>query len=66
MTTSTIQRWRGSAALPGLLLTLTTITGLVDAVSYLKLGNVFVANMTGNTLLVRAEVWVAPIRTAER
>src|ERR1700674_3752931 len=34
--------------LPALLLVLTLITGLVDAVSYLKLGHVFVANMTGN------------------
>ena len=50
--TSTIERWRGSAALPGLLLTLTAITGLVDAVSYLELGNVFVANMTGNVVFL--------------
>jgi len=34
--------------LPGLLLLLTMVTGLVDAVSYLRLGHVFVANMTGN------------------
>jgi len=34
--------------LPGMLLTLTAVTGLVDAVSYLKLGHVFVANITGN------------------
>ena len=33
--------------LPPLLLTLTVVTGLVDATSYLKLGHVFVANMTG-------------------
>ena len=52
VTTSTIERWRGSTALPGLLLTLTAITGLVDAVSYLKLGNVFVANMTGNVVFL--------------
>ncbi|HVO90946.1 MAG TPA: YoaK family protein [Casimicrobiaceae bacterium] len=31
-----------------LLFVLTFVTGLVDAVSYLKLGHVFVANMTGN------------------
>ena len=29
------------------LLTLTAVTGLVDAVSYLRLGRVFVANMQG-------------------
>jgi uncharacterized membrane protein YoaK (UPF0700 family) len=34
--------------LPRLLLVLTMVTGLVDAVSYLSLGHVFVANMTGN------------------
>jgi uncharacterized membrane protein YoaK (UPF0700 family) len=34
--------------LPALLLILTMVTGLVDAVSYLRLGHVFVANMTGN------------------
>jgi uncharacterized membrane protein YoaK (UPF0700 family) len=34
--------------LPKLLLVLTMVTGLVDAISYLCLGHVFVANMTGN------------------
>jgi uncharacterized membrane protein YoaK (UPF0700 family) len=34
--------------LPAMLLALTIVTGLVDAISYLKLGHVFVANMTGN------------------
>jgi len=34
--------------LPYLLLLAMMVTGLVDAVSYLKLGQVFVANMTGN------------------
>jgi uncharacterized membrane protein YoaK (UPF0700 family) len=38
--------------LPGFLLMLTFVTGLVDAVSYLKLGHVFVANMTGNVLFL--------------
>ena len=32
----------------GLLLVLTCVTGLVDAASFLSLGQVFVANMTGN------------------
>src|SRR5258708_6806272 len=31
---------------------LTVVTGLVDAVSYLKLGHVFVANMTGNVVFL--------------
>ena len=34
--------------LPLLLIVLTVVTGLVDAVSYLELGHVFVANVTGN------------------
>ena len=34
--------------LPPLLLSMTLVTGLVDAFSYLVLGHVFVANMTGN------------------
>jgi uncharacterized membrane protein YoaK (UPF0700 family) len=36
--------------LPPLLLVLTLVTGLVDAVSILRLGRVFVANMTGNVV----------------
>jgi uncharacterized membrane protein YoaK (UPF0700 family) len=38
--------------LPPLLLLLTVLTGLVDAVSYLRLGHVFVANMTGNVVFL--------------
>jgi uncharacterized membrane protein YoaK (UPF0700 family) len=38
--------------LPALLLVLTGVTGLVDAVSYLALGHVFVANMTGNVVFL--------------
>lgn len=38
--------------LPALLLVLTMLTGLVDAVSYLTLGRVFVANMTGNVVFL--------------
>jgi uncharacterized membrane protein YoaK (UPF0700 family) len=38
--------------LPALLLVLTIVTGLVDAVSYLELGHVFVANMTGNVVFL--------------
>jgi uncharacterized membrane protein YoaK (UPF0700 family) len=34
------------------MLTLTAVTGLVDAVSYLALGHVFVANMTGNVVFL--------------
>jgi uncharacterized membrane protein YoaK (UPF0700 family) len=38
--------------LPPLLLALTVVTGVVDAVSYLALGHVFVANMTGNVVFL--------------
>ena len=38
--------------LPRLLLALTVVTGIVDAASYLKLGHVFVANMTGNVVFL--------------
>ncbi|MFI9612125.1 YoaK family protein [Streptomyces sp. NPDC052023] len=38
--------------LPPLMLTLTVVTGLVDAVSYVSLGHVFVANMTGNVVFL--------------
>jgi uncharacterized membrane protein YoaK (UPF0700 family) len=39
---------------------LSVITGLVDAVSYLALGHVFVANMTGNIVLLGFAVAGAP------
>jgi uncharacterized membrane protein YoaK (UPF0700 family) len=39
-------------ALPPLLILLTVVTGIVDAVAYLKLGHVFVANMTGNIVFL--------------
>src|SRR5580658_9479198 len=42
----------GSRQTVAALLTLTTVTGLVDAVSYLRLGRVFVANMTGNVVFL--------------
>lgn len=38
--------------LPPLLVALTVVTGLVDAFSYLALGRVFVANMTGNVVFM--------------
>ena len=38
--------------LPPLMLGLTVVTGLVDAFSYLVLGHVFVANMTGNIVFL--------------
>jgi uncharacterized membrane protein YoaK (UPF0700 family) len=38
--------------LPYALLGMTVVTGLVDAVSFLSLGHVFTANMTGNIVLL--------------
>ena len=58
--------WRSLAAderhgcLPMLLLGLTVLTGVVDAVSILSLGRVFVANMTGNVVFVGFALAGAP------
>src|SRR6202051_2746152 len=38
--------------IPYALLGMTAVTGLVDAVSFLSLGDVFTANMTGNIVLL--------------
>jgi uncharacterized membrane protein YoaK (UPF0700 family) len=46
--------------LPPLLLAMTVVTGLVDAFSYLLLGHVFVANMTGNVVLLGFALAGAP------
>jgi uncharacterized membrane protein YoaK (UPF0700 family) len=43
---------RAQGPLPALLILLTVVTGLVDAFSYLSLGHVFVANMTGNVIFL--------------
>jgi uncharacterized membrane protein YoaK (UPF0700 family) len=47
-------------SLPILLLGLTAVTGVVDAVSILSLGRVFVANMTGNVVFVGFALARAP------
>jgi uncharacterized membrane protein YoaK (UPF0700 family) len=48
-------RWRLAeprhGSLPVLLLVLTLVTGVIDAISILTLGRVFVANMTGNVVV---------------
>jgi uncharacterized membrane protein YoaK (UPF0700 family) len=51
-TRQTVAPSRGArdGLLPPLLVALTAVTGLVDAFSYLVLGHVFVANMTGNVV----------------
>ena len=50
----------GFGPLPGLLLILTAVTGVVDAVSILALGRVFVANMTGNVVFAGFALAGAP------
>jgi uncharacterized membrane protein YoaK (UPF0700 family) len=54
--------WAGSGhgPLPGLLIVLTAVTGVVDAVSYIALGHVFVANMTGNVVFLGFALAGAP------
>ena len=60
MSTILVDAWRTVVPPPGdrhgllapLLLALTVVTGLVDAFSYLVLGQVFVANMTGNVVFL--------------
>src|SRR5438309_4872958 len=47
-------------SLPLLLHVATAITGLIDAISYLALGHVFTANMTGNVVFVAFAVAGAP------
>ena len=46
--------------LPPMLVAMTVVTGLVDAFSYLLLGHVFVANMTGNVVLLAFALVGAP------
>ena len=47
-------------AAPVLLAILTGVTGIVDAVSFLSLGHVFVANMTGNVAFIAFAAAGAP------
>jgi uncharacterized membrane protein YoaK (UPF0700 family) len=51
---------REHGPLPALLLALTVSTGLIDAVSILSLGRVFVANMTGNIVFIGFALARAP------
>jgi uncharacterized membrane protein YoaK (UPF0700 family) len=47
-----IQEARQERILPLLLYLFTAVTGLIDAVSYIALGHIFTANMTGNIVLL--------------
>nr|WP_229866366.1 YoaK family protein [Streptomyces spinoverrucosus] len=49
-----------SDRLPVALTALTVVTGLVDAISYLGLGHVFTANMTGNVVIIAFAAAGAP------
>src|ERR1700751_862145 len=49
-----------SGPLPGLLLILAVVTGVVDSISILALGRVFVANMTGNVVFAGFAIVGAP------
>lgn len=51
---------REEAAIVRLLLVMTMVTGAVDAVSILRLGHVFVANMTGNVVFLGFALAGAP------
>ena len=51
---------RRDAQLSWMLLVLTVVTGMVDAVSILSLGRVFVANMTGNVVFIGFALSRAP------
>src|SRR6201998_725046 len=53
-------RGPGWGPIPELLLILPALTGLVDAVSILALGRVFVANMTGNVVFAGFAITGAP------
>src|ERR1700678_4399925 len=46
--------------LPAVMLVMTAMSGVVDAVSILSLGHVFVANMTGNLLFIGLALSGAP------
>ena len=59
--TASVDRSDPERALPYLLLLMLMVTGLVDAVSYLKLGQVFVANMTGNVQFAAFSFAGAPL-----
>jgi uncharacterized membrane protein YoaK (UPF0700 family) len=48
------------------LMTLTVVTGLIDAVSFLELGHIFTANMTGNIVFLGFAAGGAPGVSAAR
>jgi uncharacterized membrane protein YoaK (UPF0700 family) len=61
-----MQKARQEHILPLLLYLFTAVTGLVDAVSYIALGHVFTANMTGNIVLLGFALGRVPTLSALR
>jgi uncharacterized membrane protein YoaK (UPF0700 family) len=61
-----MQETRQERILPLLLYLLTAVTGLVDAVSYIALGHVFTANMTGNIVFLAFALARVPGLSASR
>jgi uncharacterized membrane protein YoaK (UPF0700 family) len=51
---------------PTILMTMTGVTGIVDAVSFLALGRVFTANMTGNVMLLGFALGRTPGLSSQR
>jgi uncharacterized membrane protein YoaK (UPF0700 family) len=51
---------------PAILLAMTFVTGIVDAVSILALGHVFTANMTGNIVFLGFGIGGAPVVSIQR
>jgi uncharacterized membrane protein YoaK (UPF0700 family) len=61
-----MQEARQERILPSLLYLFTAVTGLVDAVSYVALGHVFTANMTGNIVFLGFALAGVPALSAWR
>jgi uncharacterized membrane protein YoaK (UPF0700 family) len=61
-----MQEARQERILPLLLYLFTAVTGLVDAVSYIALGHIFTANMTGNIVLLGLALAGVPALSALR
>jgi uncharacterized membrane protein YoaK (UPF0700 family) len=56
----------GDSITPTILMTMTGVTGIVDAVSFLALGRVFTANMTGNVMLLGFALGRTPGLSSQR
>ena len=61
-----LPRGGGERVLPVLMIVLTSVTGIVDAVAYLRLGHLFVANATVNVVFLGFAAAGAPRLSVER